>query len=74
MESKLLSRSKEQKDSLLQPSQDVCSICGEPIQNETRELHSLAENWLIEQIKKDHPDWVESDGLCPKCIEYYLDL
>lgn len=74
MESKSLSRSKEQKTSLLQHNQDVCPICGEPIQNETKDLHSLAETWLIEQIKKDHPNWVESNGLCPKCIEYYLNL
>lgn len=74
MEFKLLSRSKVPKDSRLQPTQDVCSICGEPVQDKAKNLHYLAEKWLIEQIKKDHPDWVESEGLCPKCVEYYLKL
>ena len=27
--------------------------------------------WIIEKIKRDHPDWVKKDGACPKCVEYY---
>jgi len=26
---------------------------------------------VIELIKFDHPEWVEKNGLCQKCIEYY---
>jgi hypothetical protein len=21
-------------------------------------------------VKQEHPEWVEADGLCPKCIEH----
>ena len=34
----------------------------------------VTEDWLIDAIKKDHPEWVQSGGACPKCIEYYSSL
>lgn len=51
---------------------DICPICGESLHWEVADLHARCEQWTIEQIKKDHPEWVEADGLCPKCVEYYL--
>ena len=53
---------------------DICPLCGESLHPEIADLHVLCETWTIEQIKKDHPEWVEADGLCPKCLEYYLNL
>lgn len=35
------------------------------------DLHVKAEKQLIDFIKKDYPHWVESDGACPKCVDYY---
>ena len=52
----------------------VCPICGDSVPPEVADLHALCEQWTIDQIKKDHPEWVEADGLCPKCLEYYLKL
>jgi len=26
---------------------------------------------VIEEIKKTHPEWVEADGACQPCVEYY---
>ena len=60
-----------------QPSEqrpDVCPICGESLHPEVADLHALCEQWTIDQIKKDHPEWVEADGLCPKCLEFYMKL
>ena len=34
----------------------------------------IAEQWLIEIIKEQNPGWVEKDGSCDKCIDYYKSL
>ncbi|MDD5195096.1 MAG: hypothetical protein PHQ96_05440 [Candidatus Omnitrophica bacterium] len=30
--------------------------------------------YIIERIKLDHPGWVQKDGACSKCVEYYKNL
>ncbi len=52
----------------------LCPICGGALRPESTELHTLAEEWVIEQIKKDHPNWVREDGACPKCLDFYMKL
>jgi hypothetical protein len=32
------------------------------------------EGRLIARIKQNHPEWVEEDGACPRCMEYYREL
>lgn len=49
----------------------ICPICGE----ETKSVvHEVAERWLLQRIRKEHPGWVEADGACPKCWAYYQGL
>ena len=36
--------------------------------------HDIAEQYMLEVIKSEHPDWVEKDGSCKRCEEYYLYL
>ncbi len=52
----------------------LCSICGEAVRPEDAEVHIFAEDWVIEQIRASNPEWVESDGACPKCLEHYRNL
>ena len=47
-----------------------CGLCDK----EVNELHSIAQDYLLGLIESEHPDWVESDGACTKCIEYYYSL
>jgi len=44
-----------------------CPVC----ENETESLSNIVEREVIQMIKRDHPNWVESDGSCQKCVEYY---
>jgi hypothetical protein len=37
-------------------------------------LSRVAERWVLDFLKKQHPEWVEKDGGCPRCIEYYESL
>lgn len=46
------------------------SLLGKHIESEKKDIRSFVMN----QIKKAHPKWVEKDGACPKCWEYYRDL
>ncbi len=48
----------------------VCNVCGD----ETETLQDIAEQYVLDLIKKDHPEWVESSGACSKCVEYYKSL
>ncbi|MGH7806504.1 MAG: hypothetical protein ACRENT_00230 [Thermodesulfobacteriota bacterium] len=48
----------------------ICAICKEEVDS----LGLIAERWVLDFIKKQHPEWTEKDGACPKCIEYYEDL
>ncbi len=49
---------------------DKCTLCN----NEVDSLTHFAEQWLLETIKDKNPHWVEADGACSKCIEYYKGL
>ena len=56
-----------------------CPICGESV--ETRELRrhinsdeQEIRNYTLDLIKSSHADWVEENGACPKCWEYYKSL
>jgi hypothetical protein len=48
----------------------TCKICNEEVDS----LSQVAERWVLDFIKKQHPQWVQEDGACPKCIEYYESL
>ena len=37
-------------------------------------LHDIAEQYMLEIIKNEHPDWVEQDGSCTRCEEYHYHL
>ena len=52
----------------------ACSICGADVPAESLEIHRLAEEYIRERIRAEHPEWVESDGACPKCLEFYQAL
>jgi hypothetical protein len=51
-----------------------CQICGRMVHEEHALVHVKADEYLIELIKKDHPQWQEKDKSCPKCIAYYREL
>lgn len=52
----------------------VCSICQRVIDEEKALTHVKSEEYLLELIRKDHPEWKEEHGACPKCLDYYRQL
>lgn len=53
---------------------DRCPRCGKTIQAPMLLAHAKAEEYLIELIKRDHPEWVQPDGTCSRCSNYYRVL
>lgn len=52
-----------------------CKICDRDIDEFVSIAHIRAEEYLIELIKRDHPEWDDDgDKACHKCVEYYRKL
>ena len=41
---------------------------------QNRHLNQIAEKLLRSMIRYRHPEWVEEDGRCKKCDDYYKSL
>lgn len=51
-----------------------CQICEREINEYVSLTHIKAEEYIIELIRKDHPDWETKDKTCHKCLDYYRKL
>jgi hypothetical protein len=51
-----------------------CPVCGKVSEEDMIRLCEEAQGWIIDTIRRAHPDWVEKDGSCSKCLEYYKKL
>jgi hypothetical protein len=47
-----------------------CPLCN----TETDNLNNILERETLNMIKRDNPDWIETDGSCQKCTDYYNSL
>ena len=56
------------------PEAYVCQICNRTIDERNALTHIKAEEYLLELIRKDHPEWKENKETCPHCLEYYRAL
>jgi hypothetical protein len=51
-----------------------CQICNRAIHEKHAIEHVKTEEYLIELIKKNHPQWHHKEPTCRECIEYYRKL
>ena len=49
----------------------TCGVCGKKVGADMMVYREHTEKHIVDLVKVDHPDWVETDGMCKKCIEYY---
>jgi len=44
--------------------------------NENERAHDIerAHETVIESLKSQHPDWVDEQGECPRCVAYEYEL
>ncbi len=50
-----------------------CSECGERVEGDLLVYRKHAESHIMDEIRKNNPDWEETDGVCKKCVEFYLN-
>lgn len=51
-----------------------CQICEREIDDFVAIAHIKAEEYLLELILRDHPEWKEHEKTCHECVEYYRKL
>jgi len=52
----------------------VCPVCERAVDDAIIPFHKNVEKQILDLIKSHNPRWIESDGTCPKAIEYYKSL
>ena len=45
----------------------ICPLCSEAVADESLILHMEVDEWLLQLVLKDHPEWKQSDGACKRC-------
>ena len=48
-----------------------CPLCGRKMERNLALFLGHAEVHVMDQIKKEHPEWVAEDGACRPCADYY---
>lgn len=48
-----------------------CPLCGNIIGDDLKVFKDHVDAEIVGLIKEDHSKWVEKNGSCPKCYEYY---
>ena len=51
-----------------------CQLCDRDIDDYVSIAHIKAEEYLLDLILKDHPEWHEKKQTCHKCVDYYRKL
>jgi len=49
----------------------ICPVCYKKLPRELKYIIPHTEEHIVDEIKKVHPNWVEKDGMCGKCYEYF---
>ena len=47
-----------------------CPICHKEVPRDLVVFLDHAKQHIIDEIKKQHPEWVEN-GICKRCVTYY---
>lgn len=51
-----------------------CQICNREIDDFAGLAHIKAEEYLLDLIRKDHPEWKKDGKTCKECLDYYRKL
>jgi hypothetical protein len=49
----------------------TCGVCKKKVGKDFYKFVSHTEGHIIDVIKKSHPQWIEKNGVCGQCLEYY---
>ena len=49
----------------------ICPLCNDAVDKLLYRFHIDSERKVFESIREQHPDWVENDGVCGRCVDYF---
>ena len=52
-------------------SKIICPLCNDQVSHLVYQYHLESERIVLEKIKQSNPGWVEDNGACKRCIDYY---
>lgn len=48
-----------------------CGVCNEIVHGDFKVFIDHTEGHIVDIISQKHPEWVQKNGLCRKCLDYY---
>lgn len=48
-----------------------CSLCGDDVPPDHWTAHRDVENFVLVEIRRLHPEWIEESGACRRCLRAY---
>ncbi len=49
----------------------TCGVCRMKVPRDLLVFKDHTEAHIADEIKKNHPEWVEADGVCRKCLAHF---
>ena len=49
----------------------TCPLCNDPVDKLLYRFHIDSERQVMDRIKEQHPGWLEDNGVCSRCVDYY---
>ena len=49
----------------------TCPTCGAKMERDLLLFTRHTDQHIVDEIKKQHPNWVTQDGFCLRCLEYF---
>jgi serine protease AprX len=50
----------------------TCPLCSDSVDKLLYRFHIDDERNVLSKIKEQNPSWAENDGICSRCVDYYL--
>lgn len=48
-----------------------CGVCGHEVDRDAVVFKDHTEKHILDIIKAKNPKWIDTEGFCKKCIDYY---
>ncbi|MFQ5743614.1 MAG: hypothetical protein ACE5HV_08495 [Acidobacteriota bacterium] len=49
----------------------TCPLCAQSVEELEYALHESVDRVVLDWIRRQHPDWVDEDGVCKRCVDLY---
>ncbi len=49
----------------------TCPTCGSKMERDLLLFIQHTDQHIVEELKKQHPNWITTEGYCPKCVDYF---